>query len=174
MDQIHTWTWIQLAHMRPSNWQAVPWSIGNSLLSCPIFKAKHWQCDGLLHHGISQWCYNTHISEPEHMELQEILHQISAWAVIDKHLPERVRPSCPPRAGSSGKLPYLPLSCYEPWLSPSPLPCKHQLFSRLLIQFHSEKPLRSGAKVHMQILHQAANSCKVPLFSHPSQALICD
>ena len=160
--------------MRPSSWQAVPWSVSNSFLSCPSFKAKHWQYDGLFHHGISQWSYNTCISEQERMELQEILHQSSAWAVIDKHLPEWVRPSCPLRAGSSAKLPYPPLSRYGAWLSPSPFPCEHQLglFSRLLVQFHSEKPLWSGAKVHRQILPQDANSCKVPLFSHPSQALI--
>jgi len=61
VDQIQTWTWIQLAHTRPSSWQAVPWSVSISFLSRPSFKAKHQQYDGLFHHGISQWCYNTRI-----------------------------------------------------------------------------------------------------------------
>lgn len=75
MDQIQTWTWIQLAHTRPSSWQAVPWSVSNSFLSCPSFKANHWQYDGLFHHGISQWCYNIPVSEWECIELQGIQHQ---------------------------------------------------------------------------------------------------
>lgn len=74
-------------------------------------------------------------SERGRMELQETLHQSSAWAVIDKYLPEWIRLSCPLRAESSGKLPYPPLSCYGAWLSPPPFSCEQQLrfFSRLLV-----------------------------------------
>lgn len=61
LDPLQIWTWIQLAHVRPSSWLAAPWSISNSFLSCPSSKAKRWQCNGLFHPGVSQWCYNTHI-----------------------------------------------------------------------------------------------------------------
>lgn len=54
---------------------------------------------------------------------------------------------------------------YGAWLIASPFPCEHQLrlFARLLVQFHSEKPLQSGAKGHMLILPQAANNRKASL-----------
>lgn len=96
------------------------------------------------------------------MELPEILHQSSAWGVFDKRRPKWGRPSCPLRA-SSGKPLYRPQSRYGTWLTSPPFPCKQQLrFFSAPCPVSFWKATAKGAKVHMQILPQAADSRKVP------------
>lgn len=173
MDQIQTWTWIHLAHVRPPSWQAVPWSVSNSFLSSPSHKAKHWQYDRIFHHGISQWCYSTWISEWEYIELQEILHRSSTWAVIDKYLPTWARPSCPLRRGSSGKLSHLPCLFVGPGLVSLPSPV-HTSSNSFLSSCSSSFP-KSHCNLVPKFTHRYCPKLLTAvkfLFSHPSQVLI--